>query len=144
MCPWKVFKIIALTFSYYSTKVCSVSATCLLSDQTTRLNIVITSLWQINSQRLCCCLIHLMWMWLTRTSITSLQKQPKRLSDPGIKTTIFRVGMQSVKSFYRTFLQSPQGELKCGCYSFTCQSWQETAGSMVQSSAEHQLFTIYL
>ena len=53
-------------------------------------------LWRINSQRLCCRLIHLMWMWLTRTSVTPLRKQPKRLSYAGIEITIFRFGMQSV------------------------------------------------
>ena len=40
--------------------------------------------------------IHLMWMRLTRTSVTPLRKQPKRLSHAGIEMTIFRVGMQSV------------------------------------------------
>ena len=47
-------------------------------------------------------------MRLTRTSVTvtPLRKQPKRLSHTGIEITIFRVGMQSVK----TFLQSPQGD----------------------------------
>ena len=50
------------------------------------------------SHRLCCRLIHLMWMRLTRTSVTPLRKQPKRLSPAGIKTTIFRAGMPSVNS----------------------------------------------
>ena len=49
-------------------------------------------------QRLCCRLIHLIWMRLTRTSVTPLRKQPKRLSHAGIEITIFRVGMQSVNS----------------------------------------------
>ena len=35
-------------------------------------------------------------MQLTRTSVTPLKKQPKRLSHAGIEITIFRVGMQSV------------------------------------------------
>ena len=63
-----------------------------------------------NLQRLCCRLIHLMWMRLTRTSVTSLRNQPKRLSHAGIEITIFRVGMQSVNSSIKTFLQSPQGD----------------------------------
>ena len=50
-----------------------------------------------------------MWMRLTRTSVTPLKKQPKRLSHAGIEITIFRVGMQS-ESLYKTFLQSPQGD----------------------------------
>ena len=37
-----------------------------------------------------------MWMRLTRTFVTPLGKQPKRLFHAGIKITIFRVGMQSV------------------------------------------------
>ena len=37
-------------------------------------------------------------MRLTRTSVTPLRKQPKRLSHAGIETTIFRVGMRSVNS----------------------------------------------
>ena len=69
---------------------------CLLSDGTfARPNGVIILLSQINSQRLCCCLIHLMWMQITRTSVTS-RKQPKRLCHAGIETTIFHAGMQSV------------------------------------------------
>ena len=59
-------------------------------------NGVITLLCRINSQRLCCHLIHLMWMRLTRTSVTPLRKQPKRLSHAGIEITIFGVKMQSV------------------------------------------------
>ena len=51
---------------------------------------------RINLQRLCCRLIHWMWMRLTRTSVTPLRKQPKRLSHAVIEITIFRVGMQSV------------------------------------------------
>ena len=50
-----------------------------------------------------------MRMRLTRTSVTPLRKQPKRLSHSGIEITIFRVGMQS-ESLYKTFLQSPQGD----------------------------------
>ena len=48
------------------------------------------------TKRLCCRLIHLMWMRLTRTSVTPLRNQPKRLSHAGIEITIFRVGIQSV------------------------------------------------
>ena len=51
-----------------------------------------------------------MWMRLTRTLVTSLRKQPKKLSVEGIETIIFRAGMRSEKSPYRTFLQSPQGD----------------------------------
>ena len=61
------------------------------------------ALTKINSQRLCCRLIHLMWMRLTRTSVTPLRKQPKRLFHPGIETTIFRVGMQSVNPTIKPF-----------------------------------------
>ena len=39
-----------------------------------------------------------MWMRLTRTSVTLLRKQPKRLSHASIKITIFHVGKQSVNS----------------------------------------------
>ena len=50
-------------------------------------------------------------MWLIRTSVTPLRKQPKRLSHAGIETTIFRVGCESeCESLYKTFLQSPQGD----------------------------------
>ena len=77
---------------------------CLLSDRTSaRPNGVTTLLSQINSQRLCCRLIHLMWMRLTRTSVTPLRKQPKRLSHAGIEITIFRVGMQSVNPSIKPF-----------------------------------------
>ena len=51
-----------------------------------------------------------MWTRLTRTSVTPLRKQPKRLSRAGIEITIFRVGMQSVNPSIKTFLQSPQGD----------------------------------
>ena len=44
-----------------------------------------------------------MWMRLTRTSVTPLRKQPKRLSHAGIEIIIFRVGMLG-------FLQSPHGD----------------------------------
>ena len=44
-------------------------------------------------------LIYLMWMRLTRTSVTPLRKQPKRLSHAG-----------ECESLYKTFLQSPQGD----------------------------------
>ena len=51
-----------------------------------------------------------MWMRFTRTSVTPLRKQPKRLSHAGIKIAIFRVGMQSVNPSIKPFLQSPQGD----------------------------------
>ena len=53
--------------------------------------------------RLCCCLIHLMWMWLTRAFVTPLRKQPKRLSRMGIKVTMFLVGMQTVSPSIKPF-----------------------------------------
>ena len=46
---------------------------------------------------------------LTRIFVTSLEKQPKRLSHAGIETSLFRVGMQS-EFLCKTFLQSPQGD----------------------------------
>ena len=77
---------------------------CLLSDGTSaRPNGVITKLRALNSQRLCVRLIHLMWMRLTRTFVTLLRKQPKRLSHAGIEITIFRVGMQSVNPSIKPF-----------------------------------------
>ena len=48
-----------------------------------------------------------MWMRLTRTSVTPLRKQLKRLSHAGIEITIFRIGMLC-ESLYKTFLQSSQ------------------------------------
>ena len=42
-------------------------------------------------------------MWLTRTSVTPLRKQPKRLSHAGIETTMLHVGMQSVNPSIRPF-----------------------------------------
>ena len=42
-------------------------------------------------------------MRLTRTSVTPLRKQPKRLSHAGIEITIFRVGMQSVNPSIKPF-----------------------------------------
>ena len=44
-----------------------------------------------------------MWMRLTRTSVTPLRKQPKRLSHVGIEITIFRVGMQCVNPSIKPF-----------------------------------------
>ena len=89
---------------------------CLLSDGTsTRLNWVTTLLWRINLQRLCCCLIHLMWMRLTRTSVTPLRKQPKRLSHAGIEITMFHVGMQSVNPSIKSF---------CSLLRETNRAWQ--------------------
>ena len=64
---------------------------CPLSDGTSARSNGVTIL-----QRLCCRLIHLTWTRLTRTSVTPLRKQPKRLSHAGNKTIMFRVGMQSV------------------------------------------------
>ena len=40
---------------------------------------------------------------LTKTSVTPLRKQPKRLSHAGIEITIFRVGIQSVNSSIKPF-----------------------------------------
>ena len=51
----------------------------------------------------CCRLIHLMWMWLTRTSVTSSRKHPKRLSHVCMETTIFRAGMRSVNLSIKLF-----------------------------------------
>ena len=94
---------------------------CLLSDETSaRFAMAVPSIpvkrwnfrkakWShyialtINLQRLCCRLIHLMWMRLTRTFVTPLRKKPKRLSHAGIKITMFRVGMQSVNPSIRPF-----------------------------------------
>ena len=88
---------------------------CLLSDGTSaRPNGVTTLLCQINLQRLCWRLIHLMWMRLTRTSVTPLRKQPKRLSHAGIEITIFRVGMQSVNPSIKSF---------CSLLRETTQAW---------------------
>ena len=44
-----------------------------------------------------------MCMRLTRTSVTPLRKQPKRLSHAGIEITIFRVWMQSVNPSIKPF-----------------------------------------
>ena len=56
----------------------------------------------------------LMWMRLTRTSVTPLRKQPKRLSHAGIEITIFRVGMQSVNLSIKPF---------CSLLNETTQVW---------------------
>ena len=58
--------------------------------------------------------IHLMWMQLTRISVTPLRKQPKRLSHTGIKITIFRVGMQSLNPSTKPF---------CSPFRETTQVW---------------------
>ena len=50
-----------------------------------------------------CRLIHLIWMRLTRVSVTSSRKQPKRLSHAGIETTMFRAGMRSVNLSIKLF-----------------------------------------
>ena len=55
-----------------------------------------------------------MWMQLTRTSVTTLRKQPKKLSHAGIEITIFRVGMQSVNLSI---------ELSCSLVRETTQVW---------------------
>ena len=55
-----------------------------------------------------------MWMRLTRTSVTPLRKQPKRLSHADIEITIFRVGMQSV---------NPSIKLFCSLLRETTQVW---------------------
>ena len=52
-------------------------------------------------------------MRLSRTSVTSSRKQPKRLSHAGIKTNYILCWDVECKSFYRTFLQSPQGDNSC-------------------------------
>ena len=44
-----------------------------------------------------------MWMRLTRTFVTPLRKQPKRLFHAGIETTIFRGGMRSVNPSIKPF-----------------------------------------
>ena len=51
-----------------------------------------------------------MWMQLTRTSVTPLRKQPKRLSHAGIEITIFHNWDAECESLNKTFLQSPQGD----------------------------------
>ena len=77
---------------------------CLLSDGTSaRPNAITTLFRRINLQRLCCRLIHVTWMRLTRTSVTPLRKQPKRLSHAGIEITILRVKMQSVNPSIKSF-----------------------------------------
>ena len=57
---------------------------------------------------------HLMWMRLTKTSVTSSRKQPKRLSHAGIETTIFWPGMRSV---------NPSIELSYSLLRETTQVW---------------------
>ena len=66
--------------------------------------------FQINSQRLCCRLIYLKWMRLTRTSVTPLRKLPKTLSYAGIEITTIPCWDAECESLYKTFLQSPQGD----------------------------------
>ena len=55
-----------------------------------------------------------MWMQLTRTSVTPLKKQPKRLSHVGIEITIFCVGMQIVNPSIKPF---------CSLLRETTQAW---------------------
>ena len=84
---------------------------CLLSDGTSaRPNGFIILFWRINSQRLCCRLIHLIWMRLTKTSVTPLTKQPKRLSHADSWNNYIPCWDAECESLYKTFLQSPQGD----------------------------------
>ena len=73
-----------------------------------------------------------MWMRLTRTAVTPLRKQPKRLSHADIETTIFRVGIQSVNPSINFSAVSSGRRLKFGCYSSACQALQKAQGLMVQ------------
>ena len=54
------------------------------------------------------------WMQLTRTSVTPLRKQQKRLSHAGIEIPTFRVGMQSVNPSIKPF---------CSLFRETTQVW---------------------
>ena len=84
---------------------------CLLSDGTSaRPNPVSTLLYEIISQRLCCHLIHLIWMRLTRTSVTPLRKQPKKTIPCGYQNNYIPCWDAECESLYKTFLQSPQGD----------------------------------
>ena len=51
-----------------------------------------------------------MWIRLTRTFVTPLRKQPRRLSHAGIEITVFTCWDAECESLYKTFLQSPQGD----------------------------------
>ena len=82
----------------------------------------------VNSQRLCCRLIHLMWMQLTRTSVTPLRKQPKRLFHAGIKITIFRVGMQSVNPSIKPFCSLFREMIQVWLIQFCLPSLTESGG----------------
>ena len=55
-----------------------------------------------------------MWMRLTRTSVTPLRKQPKKLSHADIEITIFRVGIQSANPSIKPF---------CSLLRETTQAW---------------------
>ena len=91
---------------------------CLLSDGTSARPNGVTTL-----QRLCCRLIHLMWMRLTRASVTPLRKQPKRLSQAGIEITVFSVEMQSVNPFIKLPAVASGRRLGCcSCYISACQA----------------------
>ena len=50
-----------------------------------------------------------MWMRLTRTSVTPLRKQPKRLPR-GYRNNYIPCWDAECESLYKTFLQSPQGD----------------------------------
>ena len=130
MCPWQVPQVTTLTFAYYTTQgLLWQCQACLLSDGTSaRPNGVTTLLWPINSQRLCCHLIHLMWMRLTRTSVTRLKKQPKRLSHVGIKITTFCVGMQSVNLSIKSFCSLLRETTQVCCYKLCLPSLTESGG----------------
>ena len=68
-----------------------------------------------------------MWMWLTRTSAMSPEKQPKKI---GPEITVFCVGMWSVKSSTQPFcslLRRHNSFLNA----MGCQTSKETKESMV-------------
>ena len=83
---------------------------CLLSNGTfARPNGVTTLLWRINLQRLCCHLIHLMWMQLTRTCNT-IKKAAKKTIPCRYQNNFILCWDAECESLYKTFLQSPQGD----------------------------------
>ena len=82
---------------------------CLLNDGNfARPNGFTTLLCQMSLKRFCCRLTHLLWMRLTRISVTSSRKKPKRLSHAGIETTISYVGMLSVNPFIERSCSRPR------------------------------------
>ena len=99
-------------FAYYITKVCYGMPVKRWNFRKAKWSHYIAL--RINSLRLSCRLIHLMWMRVTRTSVTPLRKQPKRLSHAGIEITIFRIGMQSV---------NPSIKPSCSLLRETTQVW---------------------